>query len=128
MKNDVRKGLTNHEVNRSLLGFVGLESIVITLLLTYLLVVGINFNIFASLIISGVIVFGISLSKYYIAVGYLYSLGWGYIGFKLFQWITTATGGGKGLAIIIGSIGFILVFMGTLGARLGGKQYLEDIE
>lgn len=127
MNKEVRKGLVNHEVNRDLMGFVTLESLMLVGLIVYFGSEWFDWNIFATLIIGLVVVFGLVLSPLYPALGLFFSLGWGYLGYKLFKWITTLTGGGEGLATTIGVIGFILIFLMTIGARIGGKEYLDDI-
>lgn len=127
MSNQVRKGLVNHEVNREFYGFVTFESLMLVGLVTYFGVEWFNWNVIATLVIGLVVVFGLVLSPLYHALGLFFSLGWGYLGYKLFKWIITLTGGGEGLATTIGVIGFILIFLMTIGARIGGKEYLDDI-
>lgn len=128
MDKEIRKGLVNHEVNSSFTGFIIAEFLLVTAALTFIMVDKFNWNWFASLVISGVFSLALTLSKLYHMLGILFSIGWGYGAYELFYYLTTVTGGGKGLGIAIGVLGFILAFCLTLGARLAGKEYLDDIE
>lgn len=127
MNKEVRKGLVNHEVNRDLFGFIALESVMLIVVITYFGITMLGWNWFATLIISSVVIFTLVVTPVYPVLGIFFSLGWGYIGYRVFYWITTLTGGGKGLVITIGVLGFIIFFVLTMGARYGGKRYLDDI-
>jgi hypothetical protein len=128
MNNEVRKGITNQEVNKSMLPFISVECLIISSLATYGGVIYFGFNGFATFIIAFLGFMILSFTPLYPVFGFLFSLGWAYIGYKLFYWLTTFTGGGNGIAITVGVIGFIIIFLLSLGARIAGKEYLEDIE
>lgn len=127
MNKEVRKGITNQEVNKEFAPFIIVEILILSSLVTYYGATFFEFNIFATFIITLISTMIISFTPAYHVLGFFFSLGWGYIGYYLFHWLTTLFGGGKFIAVLLGIIGFIFIFIITVGARIGGKQYFDDI-
>ena len=124
---DVRRGITNHEINEQGAAFIGLEVLVFSCMTAWEGINWFGWNGFATFIISFVIMISISFTRLYHYIGFIFSIGWGILGFKIFQWITSFTGGGHTISIVIGVIGFILAVAITMGARLSGKEHFDDI-
>ncbi|MCG7344026.1 hypothetical protein MHZ92_07775 [Sporosarcina sp. ACRSL] len=127
MSNDFRKGLVNHEVNSSMLPIIGIETLIFSVGSSYLADTYLGWNWFATGFIAFIVLLILTFTPIYHLIGILFSIGWGYLGYKVISFITAATGGGTGLVITLGIIGFIMAFLLTLGARIGGKEYLDDI-
>ena len=128
MNKEVRKGLTNYEVNQEGSKFVAVEWSVLIVLITYNGVMHFQWNIIATIVISAIALLILMLSPLYHAFGLLFSVGWGYIGYKCAHFLTVYTGGGNGLAVTIGVFSFIFFFLLTVGARMSGKEYFDDID
>lgn len=127
MNKEVRKGLVNHEVNKEFFPFIIFESLVFSGVVTYFGATLFDWNGIATFIITIICTMILSYTPAYHVFGLLFSVGWGYLGYKLLSFIITVTGGGNGLVITLGIIGFLLGFVLSLGARIGGKEYLDDI-
>lgn len=128
MNKDVRKGLVNHEVNRDLFGFLTVECLMLSGLLTYIGTAWFGFNFIATLVFSLIGVFILAVTPLYHVLGVFISLGWGYLAFKLLFWLVEVTGGSVWLEWTLGVVGLVFGFLVTLAARIGGKEYIEDIE
>ena len=66
-------------------------------------------------------------SRIYRAFGLLFSVGWGYLGYKVLHYATTLLGGGGGLAVAVGVFGFVFTFIFTVGLRMGSKALSKEI-
>lgn len=128
MNREVRKGLVNHEVNRDLFGFLTVECLMLSGLLTYFGTTWFHFNLVATLALSLIGVFILALTPMYHILGVFLSIGWGYLLFKLLFWLVAVTSGAVWLCWTLGIVGFVFGFLVTLAARIGGKEYIDDIE
>lgn len=87
-----------------------------------------NWNVIATFVITliiAMILFYTSLNQ---LLSLIFSVAWGIVGFQLFQYLVSVTGGGDTLSYLIGIIGFILGLLISYGTRSMGKQYSNDIE
>lgn len=128
MHEEVRKGLTQQKVNEEFSWFVIFETFAITVLLSYIGIKHFQFNVIATIVISFVLALILTLSRIYHFIGFIFSIGYGYLGYKLAHFLVIATGGENWVAVVTGIVVFILILFVTIGFRLGGKEYFDDIK
>ncbi|QBP41258.1 hypothetical protein [Paenisporosarcina antarctica] len=87
-----------------------------------------NLNVIATFVVT----FIISMILFYTRLNHLliviFSVAWGVVGFQLFQYLVSITGGEITLSYVIGIIGFILASLISFIKRSMDKQYYTDIE
>lgn len=87
-----------------------------------------NLNVIATFVVT----FIISMILFYTRLNHLliviFSVAWGVVGFQLFQYLVSITGGEITLSYVIGIIGFILASLISFVKRSMDKQYYTDIE
>lgn len=128
MRRDIRKGITKQEVNEQMLGFVITECLLFSGITTYAGVTYFGFHGIATFITVMLVSIVLSMTKVYSVLGVVFSIGWGFLGYKVFKWLIVYTGGGVVLSTVFGIFMFIVVFVLTIGARMLGQEYLDDIE
>ena len=126
---EVRKGMVNYKENERNYGFLSLEMGILCVFSTWIGVSQFSWNGVATFVISLVCtVIIIFIKPLYYIFSFIFSVLWGVAGYLLASFLVDYTGGGNTLSIVIGVIGFILAAVVSLGARLSGKEYLDDIE
>lgn len=126
---DVRKGMVNFKNNDSNYGFLSFEILILCSFLTWLCVTQFNWNGIATFVVSFVLSLIILFnSRLFYIFSFIFSILWGVASYLLLSFLVEYTGGGNALSIGIGVVGFILGVVISLGARLSGKEYLDDIE
>lgn len=127
MGNSTRRGLTNYELNKDGRKFISTEIAIIMIVIALFTNTNWGWNIFATMIIGGIILYVMVFAKIYLYIGYLVSIVWGCIGYELAKYVTVWTGGGDTLGTVMGAVAFAVGYLITIGMRLAGVEYYDDI-
>lgn len=127
MKNVRQKMKNNYEVNKEFGVVIGVETFIFSSLITYIGVSFFNWNGYATFFISLVAMLFIVFSSFYPVLTFIFSIGWGYLGYKLVNIVSTYMGANDFFSSIVGVVGFLLAFFISSSIRSNNRQYTFGI-
>lgn len=117
----------NYEVNKEFGIVIGVETFVFSGLVTYIGVSFFDWNGFITLIISLVAMLLIIFSSFYQVLTFVFSVGWGYLGYKLLYTISAYMGANDFISSVVGVVGFLVAFFISSSIRSNNRQYAFGI-